>query len=43
MKQLDKYAKRIKIVMIKMNDSAEKAMEFLDIPEEEWARYKALI
>lgn len=34
---------KIKVVMGKLNDTAEKAMEFLDVPKDQWAHYKSLL
>lgn len=34
---------KIKVVMKKLNETAEKAMEFLDIPQQDWEKYKAML
>ena len=34
---------KIKVVMGKLNDTAEQAMEFLDVPKEQWPYYKSML
>jgi hypothetical protein len=34
---------KIKVLMSKLNESAEQVMELLDIPQDEWSRFKSLL
>jgi hypothetical protein len=34
---------KIKVLMSKRNESAEQVMELLDIPQDEWSRFKSLL
>ena len=42
-KVLEAKLEDIKVVMEKLNGTVENAMEFLDIPQEQWDKYKSLM
>lgn len=42
-KVLEAKLEDIKVVMEKLNGTVENAMEFLDMPQEQWDKYKSLM